>query len=836
MSRKSITFYKLQSPYPEDVNKNGCGLVGQEIDRNFMNLKEMDIELAYREGQQIILQRVDGEKLCVDLEPILKNVTTDFCVSYDKQSGYIVINYNGNQAVIDGLITTSNIDKTAMKEVISDSSLYGKGNIQKPLKISPVYTTGMYSPVKRLIDITTDDSCGLPSDCKNIKGDRYIVREKSNEFGYLYDHESAKRINSDLACEGHGWRIPTKNDWDGMLNAIEPCDEYRNHNSISGNIQCGKYACKLLKSKKYWKVSSFISGNCDYNHMCNCDCNCDCDCHQPSICPQPKPVNPEGVDAFGMSLLPSGYGDGCQLNGYFSERAMYWTNSVSHVSDVYVKRFDYDKATVVQEIVSPRTIASIRLVKDYDGTNHIDTENILGKDYGTVLLPSTTASKGYSIWTTMNFAASDCRYCPVEPNGGLGLPIESYYPKYYIVEWDGFKWLRKEMKEGESVVLLEGLNGEKNIEYRIVSGELVNVTDFVYDLVINNVQPQLDNLQEQINNNRTAIGQNAKEIYSIKQQLTDTNNRLAQEIADRQQGDTILNNKIDDLNSSMVEANERLKQAIEQEKQERVTQDNLLWSALNNETNERQNADNILTDSINHEIKRATEAESNLQIAIDNEVKRATSEEEAIKSSVETERNERIESDRKLYSLHQKDIEFIKEYIDEVVADNQEITKELQEQIQQERIERTDSDKVLTDAINGETYRASEAEKALDARLEQERAERIDSDKVLTDAINGNTAELSSAIEAEKNRAEAVENEIKANLETEINERKEADEALRNDLNSEITRSTQEDEYIKGNLLQSSGHSYDLTNGVITLKRNNGEEITIEIDSDYGSF
>ena len=39
MSR-TITFYKLISSYTEDITKN-CSLFGNEIDDNFMNLKEL---------------------------------------------------------------------------------------------------------------------------------------------------------------------------------------------------------------------------------------------------------------------------------------------------------------------------------------------------------------------------------------------------------------------------------------------------------------------------------------------------------------------------------------------------------------------------------------------------------------------------------------------------------------------------------------------------------------------------------------------------------------------------------------------------------------------------
>ena len=61
---KGLTFYKLVSPYPEDITKN-CGLLGTEIDENFFHLKEEDIRTAYWENDVLILERVDGDVIKV---------------------------------------------------------------------------------------------------------------------------------------------------------------------------------------------------------------------------------------------------------------------------------------------------------------------------------------------------------------------------------------------------------------------------------------------------------------------------------------------------------------------------------------------------------------------------------------------------------------------------------------------------------------------------------------------------------------------------------------------------------------------------------------------------
>ena len=266
------------------------------------------------------------------------------------------------------------------------------------------------------------------------------------------------------------WRIPTKKDWDNMLNAIEVCDEDRNHDIASCNNVLGKVAGKFLKSKDKWMNCGDCS--CDCNHDCGChgidfdDSVCDCThthCQDTTCCcPSTKPLTPNGVDSYGMRILPSGYGDGGMMMDYFGRRAKFWTSTEIQVTNMYAKRFDYDKAGVVQVADNPRALASVRLVKDYDGNNFKSVETIGGVNYNCVLMPSLNTTHGYSIWLASNLAASQSRYCPVEPNNGDNL---SNRLVYYINEWNGFDWVKKEFMEGDSVVIEFGPDDDRNAEY-----------------------------------------------------------------------------------------------------------------------------------------------------------------------------------------------------------------------------------------------------------------------------------------------------------------------------------------------------------------------------------
>ena len=73
-----ITFYKLNSPYPEDTTKN-CGLSSAQIDENNMSLKEYDIKNINITGNTIQLTRVNGvsENVIITNTHIVSNLNAD---------------------------------------------------------------------------------------------------------------------------------------------------------------------------------------------------------------------------------------------------------------------------------------------------------------------------------------------------------------------------------------------------------------------------------------------------------------------------------------------------------------------------------------------------------------------------------------------------------------------------------------------------------------------------------------------------------------------------------------------------------------------------------------
>ena len=78
-----LYFYKLVSPYAEDVTKD-CKLTINEIDHNFLTLKDADIKDGTFNGDEntIVLNRNNGDKIVIDMSSVLNDITYGFDVEY----------------------------------------------------------------------------------------------------------------------------------------------------------------------------------------------------------------------------------------------------------------------------------------------------------------------------------------------------------------------------------------------------------------------------------------------------------------------------------------------------------------------------------------------------------------------------------------------------------------------------------------------------------------------------------------------------------------------------------------------------------------------------------
>ena len=697
---KGLYFYKLNSPYSEDVTKN-CKLTINEIDSNFLSLKDEDIASAEfdKKSKSLVLTRNNGEQLIVDLSDVTYDLNVETSCSADEGAS-ITISYDGadgNQTVtFDHIVTVDNlrsvIGSDLLTKVITDGTLKGDGTISSPLGLSGTEKSGMIAPVKGRLDLTKGGK--LPEVAK--LGTRYITIEYVNDYGYLYNGEALAKITESLEKEGKGWRVPTKADFDVLLNSIEPCD-YQNHNSAKCHIDLGLVAGKYLKTECGWLgepdcecTSTAPMTGCSVQDQVSSEDTDYVEGEQNIEITDEPNLNLEsyqGVDKYGMGILPSGNAILDAFNrpqaNYFKEKSFFWTSTHVHGDidqDVYVKVFDWNKTTVSQAAECPSPYYSVRLVKDYDGSNYFDSEYIDGVLYKTILFP-----KSRQVWLATNYAKNEgfeTSGVPMITDVNNGEVLEKR-KALFVNEWNGEYWEKRALNEGETVVVENpcfdsegdqvrtvcwlGQEGVKhcvdvtipketqsNVEYRVYTTdgcnkELVNTDDIVVERIVNIMTPMIeDERNERVKGDEqlwSALEQEAAARTEVDNQQWDaikaeSDARMA---VDNQQWDAI-NAEAD----ARTEVDNQQWDAIKAESDARTEVDNQQWEAINQEAEARTEVDDDQWAAINQEIGRATAAEEALDAKINAEIERAEAAEEALEEAILEEGAKREEEDEKL--------------------------------------------------------------------------------------------------------------------------------------------------------------------------------------------
>ena len=533
--------------------------------------------------------------------------------------------------------------------------------------------------------------------------DHSVTFENVTPLGLLYNYDSVKSIQEALEASASQWRVPTKDDWDKMLNSIEREDDcessVRDHNSTISNKLLGAAAGKKLKSVGLWNESVDAA---------------------------------KGTDAYGFTVLPAGYIEDTGVENDIKEYAAFWTSTVEdNDEDMWIKRFEDDQTKVRQSSWSPAKKLSLRLVKDYDGNNYYQSEYIDGIN---MTIPCVHMEDSKTIWTQVNVSAAGFGGVTSSKWDNFSTEERGNHGIYLLNEWDGKKWIKRQMLDGQSIVLRNFEDPEQGMvhyhEYIVVSED----------------------------------GENFE--------LRDTVSNIKGEIQDR---------------LDVIEEN------IE-----------TLFEGLSAETAERIEKDEVLENVINEEVARATSAETELREDLDAEIARAISAETDINNNLEIE---------------------VLSNIDAEVARATSAETELHEDLDAEIARATEIEAGLRSDLNDEITRAQARENQLQESLDSEIAR-----------ATAKENEIEAALEAEVTRATNAENELDIALGNEIVSAREAEEQLRNDLAAENARALAAEAVLKGRDIDDAGHSFKVEEGLLKLVRENGDVVSIALDTNFGTL
>lgn len=816
MNNKGITYFRLKSPYEGDITKN-CSLDGYEVDNNFFTLEGRDIKSVYVENDEIHIKLINGN--VIKSGDVFSKFTKDLSFEFDSEKGILYVKQNGTVKKIEGFATEYGHDFS----VATDGTIKGTGKPSKPLSLSPLYRTGTYSPVKAYINMAESDcneACHngkaadkLPSKDQLLPGDRFLVCMQNSDYGMLYNYDGVKKIACDLIGSHSEWRIPTKEDWDDMLNAIEPFEEDKNHGGAASNTYFGRFAGKFLKSKYLWKPEHGHGHNehhydhhhgHDHGHMEACGCGKDVHCH-PMHCGEYHTCHHKhckgdasGVDCYNFGITPAGYADDGRLYGYFGERCAYWTATNSHSgASAYVKRFDFDKSSVYQDIVATSQFLSLRLVKDYNGDNYSEREDILNGSYPTLMMPSVKG--GHKIWTSVNVAFMDKCYNAIQPNNGQNL---SLVKKYFIYEWNGKGWMTNEMKEGETVVILNGPTKRYSTEYKVINGELIDLEARTANEVIGFVKPKLYNLEALIEKER----ERAMEAeHKISHHAHDTAKALDSEITERKDADLALNEALETEKTAREEGDKDLQEKVATVNQNLVTAiDTINQNVFDGFTN----------------INAAIEAEGKARADKDAELEAQIAE---LKEGHDSDDNEVKEALANLETKLEQEVE------DRKKADT-DLNTELTEKIDNEVTDRTEADEALKNEFTEKIAATDKAVEELGEKVDQEIQDRTEADEAIK-------TDFDQKLDEEKTAREEADKNLKEEIEEKLDSSDEAIKDLGEKLEEEATARATKDAEIEGKLLTEIGTEFDPETGVLTLKSSEGtNDITVQFSFNFGEI
>ena len=464
----------MSSNYEGDKTKNG-GLTGNEIDGNFYFLRGQDIKnIVFDEISGVLtIQRIDNSSIQTTLYKETFTTIDENLNNYQFkfENGIITVIYpNGKETKMEGFLIEGH-----EFTLYTNDTLKGDGlNIYNPVRLADEYKTGKFAPANEYRDLTNGDE--LPLKKYTEKGYRIVTKENSDALGRLYPFSAVQEIQRKLEESNSQWRIPTKEDWDLLLNAKEQNEIDKNHNA-SEDGSYGKLAGDALKSPVLWKLSLTDGDGSDND----------------------------------FSALPTGIGKENKLNG-FKQKCGFWINENTPIAKV----FTYDTSQVYQvsgdEIKN--CLLSIRLIKEHDTkyNNYNPIETILGLPYSTTIIDY--CDKTY-IWTDINFYSDDfggIYYTEWEDS------IDSHRKHkivYFVNEWDGYKWNKKRLENGDSINILDKDNKVSH-DWTIVNNEIKDIYGDISINISNTLAQNIKDTKKYAENYTNTEIAKLSEVYDAK--------------------------------------------------------------------------------------------------------------------------------------------------------------------------------------------------------------------------------------------------------------------------------------------------------------------------------
>jgi hypothetical protein len=291
------------------------------------------------------------------------------------------------------------------------------------------------------------------------------------------------------------------------------------------------------------------------------------------------------------------------------------------------------------------------LVKDYDGSNYKDTEYIDGIPYRTVLFPETK-----QVWLVSNFAdkkgfitLNDEGETPevLTPNDGQGIDVKRV--EMYINEYNGLYWEKKVMNEGDTIVVEKPSLPPTSSTTKTICWINEEGVEECIDIEVQTVSQE--NLEYRVYYTEDGCDKELRDTDDIilERLLKIFTPILVKEIHDREEGDRLLQDQIDEISGAVISAYTELKEELDAEIERATDAEQVLDDKINTEISDRESADTAIWEAIESMASSVTSAITELREDLDEEITERKLEDAKLSGAIETEIARAIEAEEALH-------------------------------------------------------------------------------------------------------------------------------------------------------------------------------------------